>query len=57
VECVIDLIKFHKTAMEILSGLLEFSPADKQQTKKQRDIARLMRPFFIKFSLPKRKSY
>jgi hypothetical protein len=46
VECVTDLIKLHKTVLEILLELLEFSAADRR-TKKQKDIAKLMRPFFF----------
>jgi len=46
VECVTDLIKFHKTVLEILSGLLEFSPADKQTDEKAQRHHEVNAPIF-----------
>jgi len=48
VECVTALVKFHKTVLEILSGLLEFSPADKQTDEKAERHCEVNVPIFFK---------
>jgi hypothetical protein len=41
-------MKFHKTVPEILSGLLEFSPADKQTEEKAERHCEVNLPIFFK---------